>query len=106
MTDQERPSFDDILDDPTGQQLQQCTTRLRAIAQRLHDIAWSLTVREIGRTLSEFARHLDDDAGRLEVLSMMVPAMESLPDDKKEEIKKRYEEHDARKRRRRPRTPP
>ena len=29
-----------------------------------------------------------------------------LTHDKKEEIKKRYEEHDARQRRRRPRTPP
>jgi hypothetical protein len=79
---------------PAGVTLTGYTETLRAMAEGLDNLAWSLSIPEVGRTLSSFAHHLVGDAHRLEVLSMMVPALEQLPLDKKEEIHRRYEAHD------------
>jgi hypothetical protein len=97
MAQNDRPSFDEIISGPIGKELTECAKAVRAVAARLEEIAWTVSVREIGRTVAHLGNHFNEDAQRLDVLAMLVPSFESLPPEKKAEITEKFEQRDREK---------
>jgi hypothetical protein len=85
------PTCADLETRPDSRTLSEGAKTLRDVAAQVENVAWSLTVRDVGRTLARFSAHLIEDAQRLEMMALMVPALETLPEDKKDEIKKRFD---------------
>jgi len=88
-------SFDEKMARPEGKELTACAQQVRAVSERLDNLAWNLTVRDLGRSLARFAQHLAEDAQRLDMLALVTPTMETLPDDKKQEIADRFSQREA-----------
>jgi hypothetical protein len=97
MSQDERPSLDEMISGPVGKELTECAQAVRAVAARLEEIAWKISVREMGRTLAHLGNHFNEDAQRLDLLALLVPTFESLPPEKKDEITKKFEQRDREK---------